>query len=180
MDAGTTHSCQIFLHSKEELFVINGLTLQGDRLVIHSKLRKRTIDISHHSHQGIVKTKQLIMEKVWFPGIDKQVEVTVHSCIPWQASNSMHTHREPIRTTPLPAVPWTEIIVNFADPFPSWEYLLVVIDDFSRFPKVEILPSLSANVVIPRLNMISHHCQNRQWPSVSEARFQRLCHPVRF
>ena len=42
---------------KEELSVINGLILRGYRLVISSKLRKRTIDIAHHSHQGIVKTK---------------------------------------------------------------------------------------------------------------------------
>ena len=90
--------------------------------------------------------------------------------IPCQASNPKHTHRESIRTTPLPAAPWTEISVDFAVPFPSGEYLLVVIDDYSRFPEVEILPSLSANVVIPALQYdlrqarISHHCQNRQWP----------------
>ena len=82
------------------------------------------------------------------------MEETVHSCIPCQASNPKHTHHEPIRTTPLPAAPWSEISVDFAGPFPSGECLPVVIDDYSRFPEVEILPSLSANVVIPRLNMI--------------------------
>ena len=87
---------------KEELSVINSLILQGHRLVIPSKLRKRTIDIAHHSYQGIIKTKQLIREKVWFPGIDKLVEETVHSCIPCQASNPKHTHCKPIHTTTLP------------------------------------------------------------------------------
>ena len=90
---------------KEELSVINGLILRGHCLVIPSKLRKRTIDIAHHSHQGIVKTKQLIREKVWFLGIDKLMEETVYSCIPCQASNPKHTHREHIHTTPLPAAP---------------------------------------------------------------------------
>ena len=84
---------------KEELSVINGLILRGHRLVIPSKLRKRTIDIAHHSHQGIIKTKQLIREKVWFPRIDKLVEETVHSCITCLASNPKHTHREHIRTS---------------------------------------------------------------------------------
>ena len=55
---------------KEELSVNNGFILRGHRFAIPSKLRKRTIDIAHHSHQGIVKTKQLIREKMWFPGID--------------------------------------------------------------------------------------------------------------
>ena len=122
--------------------------------MIPPKLRKRTIDIAHHPHQGIVKTKQLIREKVRLSGIEKLVEETVHSCIPCQASNPKHTHREPIHTMSLPAAPWTEISVNFAGPFQSGEYLLVVIDDYSRFPEVEILPSLSSNVVIPRLNII--------------------------
>ena len=92
---------------------------------------------------------------MWFPGIDKIVEETAHSCIPCQASNPKHTHHEPILTTPLPAAPLTKISVDFSGLFPSGEYLLVVIDDYSRLPEVEILPSLSANVVIPRLNMIS-------------------------
>ena len=35
---------------KEELSVINGLILRGHSLVIPSKLRKRTIDVAHHSH----------------------------------------------------------------------------------------------------------------------------------
>ena len=139
---------------KEELSVINVLILQGHHLVIPSKLRKRMIDIAHHSHQGIVKTKQLIREKVLFPGIDKLVEETVHSCLPCQFLNPKHTHCEPICTTPLPAAPWTETSVDFAGPFPFGEYLLVVIDDYRRFLEVEILPLLSANVVIPCLNMI--------------------------
>ena len=139
---------------KEELFVINGLILQGHRFVIPYKLKQRTIDIAHHSHQGIVKIKQLIRENVWFPGIDKLVEETVHSCIPCQALNPKHTHREAIRSTPVPATPWTEIFVDFVGPFSSGEYLLVAIDNYSRFPEVEILPSLSVNLVIPRFNMI--------------------------
>ena len=44
--------------------------------------------------------------------------------------------------------------MDFAGPCPSGEYLLVVIEDYSRFPEVEIPPSLSSNVVIPRLNLI--------------------------
>ena len=139
---------------KEKLSIINVLILRRHRLVTPSKLRKRMIDIAHHSDQSIDKIKQLIEEKVWFPRIDKPVEETVHSCIPCQASNPKHTRREPIHTTPLPAATWTEISVNFAGPFPSGEYLLVIIDDYSQFPEVEILPSLSANVVIPRLNII--------------------------
>ena len=49
---------------------------------------------------------------------------------------------------------WTQLSANFVGPLPSGEYLLVIIDDFSRFPVVEILHSTSARAVIPALDRI--------------------------
>ena len=55
--------------------------------------------------------------------------------------------------SPLPIAPWTEISVDFAE-LPNGQYLLVLMDDYSRFPIVEIVPSTSASVVIPRLDKV--------------------------
>ena len=44
--------------------------------------------------------------------------------------------------------------MDFCGPFPSGDYLLVVTDDFSRYPEVEILRSTSAKAVIPHLDSI--------------------------
>ena len=41
--------------------------------------------LAHVGHQGIVKTKCLIREKVWFPGIDKMVKDKVDNCLACQA-----------------------------------------------------------------------------------------------
>ena len=38
--------------------------------------------------------------------------------------------------------------------FPSGDYLLVVIDDYSRFPEVEIVRSTSVRAIIPHLDTI--------------------------
>ena len=56
--------------------------------------------------------------------------------------------------TPLPSAPWKEVAVNFAGPFPSGDFTMVVTDKFSRFPEVEILTSTSARAVIPKLDAI--------------------------
>jgi len=56
---------------KDELSVFNGLVLRRNRIVIPSTLRSKAVDLAHGGHQGIVKTKQLIRDKVWFRGIDK-------------------------------------------------------------------------------------------------------------
>ena len=59
---------------RKELSVLGKLVLRGTRLVIPSKLRKRVIELAHEGHQGVVKTKQRVRTKVWWPKIDKDVE----------------------------------------------------------------------------------------------------------
>ena len=44
---------------------------------------------------------------------------------------------------------WSKLCADFYGPLPSSEYLLVVLDEYSRFPEVEIVKSLSAQTVIP-------------------------------
>ena len=52
------------------------------------------------------------------------------------------------------SAPWKKVAVDFARPFPSGDYIVVVKDEFSRFPGVEILTSISAKAVIPKLDVI--------------------------
>jgi hypothetical protein len=39
-------------------------------LVIPRKLRQRILQLAHESHQGVLKTKQLLREKVWWSRMD--------------------------------------------------------------------------------------------------------------
>ena len=55
--------------------------------------------------------------------------------------------------SPLPKKAWSEISTDFAD-LPSGEHLLVVINDYSKFPEVEIVSSTSAQQVIPKRDRI--------------------------
>ncbi|XP_033114534.1 uncharacterized protein K02A2.6-like [Anneissia japonica] len=52
----------------------------------------------------------------------------------------------------LPTGPWKELIVEFAE-LPL-AYLLVIIYDYSRFPVVEVIKSVIAVAVIPRIEKI--------------------------
>ena len=62
---------------------------------------------------------------------------------------------EPLRMTTLSSAPWKEVAVDFAGPFPSGDYIMVVVDEFSRFPEVELLTSTSAaKAVVPKLDVI--------------------------
>ena len=140
---------------KDELLVYNGVVLRGNRIVVPSKLRERAIELAHVGHQDIVKTKRLIREKVWFPGTDKMVKEKVDNCLACQAATPSKSSRiEPLQMTPLPSGPWKMLAKYFLGPFPSGDYLLVVIDEYSRFPEVEIVKSTSAKSIILRLDAI--------------------------
>ena len=56
-----------FTRFKDEISVHDGLVLRGHRLILPQSLQNQAIDIAHQSHQGIVKTKQLIREKNLVP-----------------------------------------------------------------------------------------------------------------
>ena len=129
------------------------MLLHETKLVIPVTLQAKIISIAHEGHQGIVRTKQLLREKVYFPGIDKLVEETCKSCIPCLASVNK-TIPEPLRMSKMPDYAFQEVSLDFCGPFPDGKYLLVVIDEYSRFPLVEILTSISSRSVIPVLDKL--------------------------
>ena len=83
------------------------------------------------------------------------VEAKVRECLPCQAATPDNTkNSEPLKMTELPKCAWQEVSVDFAGPFPTGEYLLVVIDNYSRYPEVEVTHSTSATATIPKLDAI--------------------------
>ena len=67
---------------RNELSILGKLVLRGTRLLIPAKLRDRVVDLAHEGHQGLTKTKQRLRSKVWWAGIDRQVEAKCKT-LPW-------------------------------------------------------------------------------------------------
>lgn len=130
-----------------------GLVLRGTRIVLPASLHRKAVQLAHRGHQGIVKTKQLMREKVWFPGMDSLVHKEVKSCQACQANTPVH-HRDPLPILQQPRGPWKELSIDFAGPFPDGKYAMVVVDDFSKYPVVSILHTLAAPTVIRHLRII--------------------------
>lgn len=142
-------------HVKSELTVShkNDIILKGSRIVIPSSLEYRVLQLAHEAHQGITKTKALLREKVWFPGIDRQAEAMVRNCLACQATTP-DTHTEPLQMSDLPDTVWQDVSADFYGPLPTGEHLLVIVDEYSRYPVVEVIHSTSANSVIPVIDKI--------------------------
>ena len=77
--------------------------------------------------------------------LDKQVEQFVKACHPCQLVGP-RSKTEPIRSTTLPEVPWGDIAVDLLE-IPSRNHLLVVVDNYSRWPEVILLKKTDASHV---------------------------------
>ena len=72
------------------------LLLRDTRFVIPSSLQENVVDLAHMGHQGIVKTKALLREKVWFYNIDSLVENAVKNCLTCQIATPTF-NQEPLK-----------------------------------------------------------------------------------
>ena len=100
----------------QELSYQEGVVTRSHQIVIPKSLLERVISICHEGHLGIVKTKQLLRSKVWFPGIDKSVERRVARCIPRQASINT-SQREPLKMSPTQMAHGWKLRKTSVDPF---------------------------------------------------------------
>lgn len=128
------------------------LILLETRIVVPNSLQHHVVNLAQEDHQGLVKTKSLLREKVWFPNIDKLVESKVKSCKACLIATP-ECEREPLQMSPLPTAPWKEISFDFAE-IPNKEYLLLITDDYSSYPVVETVKSTAATTVIPKLDKV--------------------------
>lgn len=138
---------------RKDLTVHESIILKGRKLVIPRKLRQRILQLAHESHQGVLKTKQLLREKVWWPRMDKDLEEMIKTCHACQIMANP-TKAPPVNTTKLPDRPWKKLGIDLTGPFTNNEYLLVVIDYYSRFPEVEIVRSITSATIINKLRKI--------------------------
>ena len=142
-----------FVKIFKELYLVDELIMRKNKIVIPAVLRMQILQTGHDGHQGIVKTKQLLRSKYWWPGMDAQIQRYIENCRPCQAS-VLQNEKEPLKMTSLPDGPWENLATDFHGPLPSGEHLLVVIDEYSRFPVVEIVTSTSHKAAIPKFDKI--------------------------
>ena len=122
-----------------------------EKWLIPTSIQNKVTDLAHEGHQGLVKTKMLLHSKVLFPFMDKLTDEKVRKCIECQTAANAKLC-DSLRMTPLPSGPWEHISVDFAEV--SGQYVLIIVDDYYRFPIVELLHSTSAKAILPCLNRL--------------------------
>ena len=64
-------------------------------------------------------------------------------------------HPEPLQITDTPEKLWSELAIDYYRPIPqTGQYLMVLIDKYSKYLKVEIVNSMDVKSCIPKLDKI--------------------------
>ena len=136
-----------------ELTIASQLILRGERILIPDTLIPDVLSLAHEGHQGETKMKQYLRSRLWFPRMDKLIEDCVKTCHACLASTPVNNY-QPLKPSVLAEGPWQKLAMDFKGPVGQQFYFLSVIDEFSRFPEVEIVESTAADIVLPRLDRI--------------------------
>ena len=139
-----------YKHVFGELTIVGYIVLRNCRIVIPTKLRNQVLQLAHEGHQGITKCKDRLRTKVWWPGVDREMERMCRTCHACQITQ-LPSHPPPMKRTQLPTGPWITIAADILGPLPTGEYLLVVVDYYSRYFEVDLLKRIRASDIISRL-----------------------------
>lgn len=134
-----------------ELCVSSEILLRGERIIIPERLRRRTLELAHEGHPGMVVMKRRLRQKVWWPGLDAEVEQFVKTCRDCTLVSNTAAPEPMIRTT-MPDRPWVYVAVDFMGPLPTGHNLLVIVDYYSRFVEVIVMKDISAKSTIHALH----------------------------
>ncbi|KAJ1131446.1 hypothetical protein NDU88_009783 [Pleurodeles waltl] len=155
--AEATATLQALFHVRHELSVSEDESLpRGSCLVLSACLGHRAVLFAHSAHQVIVKSKNRLQRKVWFPGLDQQTEDVIKGCLVCQASRAPDPPA-PVITEEGTTAPWQRVSTDFGS-LPDMTYMLVVMVDYSRYPEVELVPSTAAHVGILKMeNLMANY-----------------------
>ena len=136
-----------------ELWVTDSILMRNDQIVIPAKLRARAIETAHQGHQNIDRTLKLLRQTCWFPQMNRAVSEFVESCI---SCNAASTHNPPVPLEPnlLPDRAWQKLHADFKGPIAGSYYIHVVIDQYSKYPEVDVLKSTAFTKLQPALDRI--------------------------
>ena len=118
---------------RDSLSADGELVLYGQRIVVPTALRRRTLARLHDSHKGVEATKRRARQTVFWPGINSDILNTVQSCEPCQVFLPSQ-QQEPLMSDDNPTRPFESVSADFFSV--AGKSFLVIADRLSGWPVV--------------------------------------------
>ena len=133
-----------------ELSVQDGCVLWGSRVVVPTKGREGVISILHEQHPGITRIKRLARGHVWWPGIDKELELAVRSCVECQEHQKSPAN-VPMHPWEWPDRPWARLHIDYAGPIKG---KMVLVVSHSKWMEALVVNSATSNATVEKLQTV--------------------------
>ncbi len=145
------YELQPFWQFRGQLHEENGVLFVCERVVIPSDLIGEMLNKIHEGHLGMDKCKARAREIIYWPSMDKDIELKVATCATCSTYKPKNV-KEPLMPHPIPDRPWEKLGADIFE-FGGKNYL-VVVDYHSKYPEVAKLDNKGANGVIKVLKQI--------------------------
>ena len=139
---------QPYWDSRSQLVCSDGVIYKGLRIVVPPSLREHMLRLIHHSHLGMVKSKQRAREVLYWPGMSAEIEEVVRNCSKC-ADFQNKLPRHPLKPTETPEFPFEKVASDLFE-FEGKHYILLV-DYYSKFIEVDELKDMRSRTTIETL-----------------------------
>jgi transposase InsO family protein len=162
---------------RDELTILDGLIMKGNRVVIPSAARMATLERLHDAHQGITSTLQRARRTVYWPKIQDDITDMINRCEECQ----IHAKKKPrpperqvtaCRPSQILGVDLMEL---------NGQTGLVTVDFYSGYLTYDVLKNESADSVINALNHLFQkfglveEIYSDNGPCFKAEKFSRFC-----
>ncbi|XP_062527926.1 uncharacterized protein K02A2.6 isoform X1 [Bombyx mori] len=110
---------------RNDIALENGILMRGHKVIIPQSVRGRILEELHSSHFGIVKMKADARSRLWFPGIDAELEKLAGTCRVC-AQLRPSPPRAALAPWPYPDAAFHRIHLDFFGPLNNKVYLIIV------------------------------------------------------
>lgn len=138
---------------ESELNVEHGILTRNQLMVLPKILQEKVLHCAHQGHPGAVTTKNLLRDRVWWLGMDRQVDDYLKRCLGCATVQRDNPPEALIRTR-LPENPWDAVAIDFLEIREHGVKLLVLVDYYTRFVAVEVMKVTDASHLIEALEKI--------------------------
>ena len=111
--------------------------------------RDTLLDELHDTHPGIVKMKAVARSYLWWPGLDREIEMRVKGCNICQIYNKQPPV-SPLHPWEWPGHTWHRIHIDYAGPFEG-RIILIIVDAHSKYIDAHVVASATTSATITKL-----------------------------
>ena len=117
--------------------------LDVEQLVLPQSCRRKVMELAHEiplaGHMGKEKTRQRILQRLYWPTLHKDVEEYCKCCLQCQKSSNKGVQRAPLIPLPIMGEPFKRIAMDIVGPLPKSKsgnrFVLVICDYATRYPE---------------------------------------------